>query len=303
MAVQNGLAVPDASALVSAGIDENIVARTSLVESKFNAEVGIDVGTYGARFSPFNSAFIAGAPMYTRNAWGHVATSATTTVKIVEANSTMGMFFAASAATSTFVVTSSSANDTAAGTGVRTIAIVYIGRDGMRYRTTATMNGVANVTVNLAVPAVGVEQVYETSAGSTGAAAGTITVKNTGSVTTMGQIAAGNTNVVTTEQLIQTNKTLYLCGIRASAQTTAARIAVNYYSYDYTTGSTTGAQQLDGERFRVAVANVVYIPFNPPVAFSVPNGYVGRLWLTVTPDAVTASNYWGAMDTFECAST
>lgn len=312
MSVQNGVSVvTDTSAILWAGADENQVARVGLVESKFNSEVSIDAPTYGARFSPYNSTFSPpsslfanGAPMYTRNMWGHIATAATTTVKIVEANSVSGMFFSAAASTSTFVVVSSSASDAAAGTGIRTIGIVYIGRDGLRYQTTATMNGTTNVTVNLAVAATGLEYAYGTSAGGSGGpAAGNITIKNTGSVTTMGQIATGNTNIVTTEQQVQTGRTIYLCGIRASAQTTAARIGVVYFSYDYTTGSATGAQQVDGERYRVAVGSVVYIPFNPPVSFKVPAGYTGRLWLTVTPDAVTASNYWASMDTFEATST
>lgn len=303
MSVQDGLVLsPVSSGLLSAGADENSVARLGVVESKFNAEVSIDAPAYGARFSPNNAAFTADAPMYTRNGYGEIATAAITNVKIVSSTSVMGMFFAASAATSTFVIASSSANDAAAGTGIRTIAIVYIGRDGMRYRTTATMNGVSNVTVNLAIPATGVEQVYATSTGAGGTAAGTITVRNTAAGTIMGQIGTGNTQVLTTEQLVQTNRTIYICGIRASARVTACVMNLIYYSYDYTTGSVVGAQQSITNYFRVAVTNVAYIPFNPPISFKVPPGYVGRIWLTVTPDAITASNYYASMDTFEATS-
>lgn len=300
MALPDGTALPsNASGILRMGKDENSIARVPIVESKLSARVTIDAPSYGARFSPDNAAFTSTAPIYTRKVYGHRATSAVTAVQLIEANTVADMFLSIATATTSFLVASTSANDAAAGTGIRTINIIYFGTDGKRYITSATMNGVSNVSVSLARPAVGVQEVYSTSAGTGLSAAGTITVKNSAGTTTLGQIAVGNSRTVTSVHPVPDGKTLYLRSIRLSARVVASTMALVWQPWDYVNGTATGTQNITLEQYRVAVTSVVAFIIDPPISLKAPSGQIGRLWLTVTPDATTAADQYASYSIYE----
>lgn len=297
MAVLDGVAIPASTyGLLHLGKDENGLARVPIVESKVQAPLSMDVFTYGARYSPANVAFTSAA-VYTRNLWGTVATSATSQVTITEANTIVGVLTSTAAATASFKVVSTSANDASAGTGVRTIRIVYIGTDGLRYSVSATMNGLTVVTVSLSPSAIGVQEVYSTSFGSGQATAGTITVKNTGSTTTLGQITASRTGTRSTIHLVPNGKTCYLRGIRFSSRVVASLMTIRFALWDYSTGAT--VNQLDVDSFRSIISGSTLLTFDPPLALKPESNQIGTLSALISPDAVTAANHYCAFDLME----
>lgn len=297
MAVQDGVAIPaSTSGILNVGSDEADVARTALVESKASSQVTMDLATYAARFSPANAAFSA-SPVYTRNAYGHRATSATTAVELVEANTIVGMNFATAAATASFKVKSTSANDTSAGTGVRTVNIVWFGTDGLRYVSSATMNGTSDVTVDVSPSAIGVQEVYSTSCGTGLVAAGTITVKNTGNTTTMGQIATGATRTVSAATFCQAGKTLYLASYVIASRAVACQFRFNWTTWTISSGST--GFNLDFLIVRSGTAAFGEHQVRPELSIATPSGQVGKLTITIVPDSNTSSDHYAVLNTME----
>jgi hypothetical protein len=115
-------------------------------------------------------------------------------------------------------VVSSSVNDTAAGTGVRTIVIIYLDNNFLQMTTNVTMNGTTPV---LTTPTniLRVLKVFTTTAGVGASAAGNITISNAG--TTYAQISATYT---TSRQAIGTipgNSSGFITDVVFSAASTA----------------------------------------------------------------------------------
>ncbi|UOF78834.1 hypothetical protein [Caudoviricetes sp.] len=86
-------------------------------------------------------------------------------------------------------VRSANVNDTAAGTGVRTVHINYLDASGLEQTETVTTNGGAVNTVATNIRRV--NYFHTTSAGSGAVAAGNITLTNTGNTVTYAQISTG----------------------------------------------------------------------------------------------------------------
>lgn len=87
-------------------------------------------------------------------------------------------------------VTSTSANDAAAGTGVRTVLIHYLDASYNEKTETVTLNGVTPVTT-VATNILRINGFHTFSAGSGGVSAGNISLTNIGATTTYAYIPAG----------------------------------------------------------------------------------------------------------------
>jgi hypothetical protein len=83
----------------------------------------------------------------------------------------------------TLYVVSTSANDTSAGTGVRTVKITYLDASGLQQTTTATMNGTTAVAIGTGYSFI--QWAESVTVGSLGVAAGNISVTSTNGAATV----------------------------------------------------------------------------------------------------------------------
>jgi len=100
------------------------------------------------------------------------------------------------AGTETLEIISSSASDTAAGTGVRTVKITYIdalGTVGAQNTTTVTLNGTTAVSLG-AVRALAIQWAEVATVGSGGVAAGDITIRSTATPTNLYELISAGGN-------------------------------------------------------------------------------------------------------------
>lgn len=112
---------------------------------------------------------------------------------------------------SAMTIVSSSANDTSAGTGARTITVTFLDQTGAGpFTTIFTMNGVTPVTAGVSNICF-VEKIAVTTVGSTLSNVGTITLK-TGGGTTVGTIVAIGNQTFWAHHYVPTGKTCYISG-------------------------------------------------------------------------------------------
>lgn len=112
-------------------------------------------------------------------------------------------------------VVSSSANDTAAGTGVRTVVISYLDASYVTKSETVTLNGVGAVTTT-ATDIFRVQRFRAGSVGSGGMAAGNISLQAVGGGVTYSQIATGYTRARNITYTVPAGKALYITSITFS---------------------------------------------------------------------------------------
>jgi hypothetical protein len=112
-------------------------------------------------------------------------------------------------------IASASANDTAAGTGARTVKITYFDQTGAGpFTETITLNGVTFVNT-VATDICFIEQIDVLTAGSTGSNVGIITLRAAaaGGGAVIGTIAATNNQTFWTHHYVATGKTCNITGI------------------------------------------------------------------------------------------
>lgn len=113
-------------------------------------------------------------------------------------------------------VRSSSASDTAAGTGVRTLMIHYLDASGNEQQETITMNGVTPVST-VATNIRFVNEMHAVTVGSTGAAVGTITITPVATPGTVyNQIDPNNNVDLSSQFMIPTGKIFIVEAFSAS---------------------------------------------------------------------------------------
>ena len=94
-------------------------------------------------------------------------------------------------------VVSSSANDTSAGTGTRSVEIHYLDNSWLPQTTTVTMNGTTPVSVAALANCRAINWIHTKTVGSGGAAAGNILLRIAGAGATHDQITAGGNQSLT----------------------------------------------------------------------------------------------------------
>jgi hypothetical protein len=107
-------------------------------------------------------------------------------------------------------IVSTSANDTAAGTGIRTVEIHYIDASGLPQEEIITMNGLVAVNT-VATDIRFVNDLYTLTSGGTGGAAGTITLYLTGAPATVyTQINIGHYKHSNSARMVPAGKVLLI---------------------------------------------------------------------------------------------
>lgn len=210
-------------------------------------------------------------------AQGYTATNATTG-KAIRATT-----YAPQGANAQRSVNSTNANDTAAGTGARSVTINYLNTSFQLLSETVTMNGttaVATVATDIAF----IESITVTTVGSTGGNVGTIQVwtNNNGTGTVWGSIAATDNQTYWAHHYVPAGVTCYLLKFAAGATVVAGQCNVNH------SGNPLGANipQLQiGLTLVHAAANMNEHSFSVPLALPGPD----LIWLVERPNANTAS--------------
>lgn len=112
----------------------------------------------------------------------------------------------------TLYIVSTNANDTAGGTGVRTVRFVYLDNNGDQQVGSATMNGATPVSLGAGYTFI--QWVESATVGSGGAAAGVISISSTNGAatvaTTFDQIRQGGNRSLSARYQVPTGKTGYL---------------------------------------------------------------------------------------------
>jgi hypothetical protein len=221
---------------------------------------------------------------------GYTPTSATSTVAL---RATTYIQPAAAAQRS---VSSSSANDSSAGTGARTIRITYYDGSMVGPKTTdVTMNGVTAVATSVSDIRF-IEKMEVLTVGSTGANAGTISlfVNNAGGGGTVGTIAISDNSTFWAHHYIPTGKTCYLLAVRCGSTVTNGATTVQAAGNPLT--ANLAQKNLSGSiRYGSANQVVSMYEWEIPITIAGPN----FVFMNTRPDAATASTTLGSFDYLE----
>jgi hypothetical protein len=192
-------------------------------------------------------------------------------------------------------VASSSASDTSAGTGARTIKITYYDSTyAGPFTETVTLNGTANVnTVSTTICFI--EKIEVVTVGSGGTNAGTISLfgATAGGGGTVGTIAVGDGITYWAHHYVATGKTCYVTNMNTSNNANQAmQFVIKYRS------STANSFELPRDWVRTPInsSDGAYQRFyDPPLIFTGP----GRLVSYVKPDNAVTATYYSSFDFYE----
>jgi len=115
-------------------------------------------------------------------------------------------------------LSSSSANDTSAGTGVQTLDVHYLDTSGVEQQETIIMNGVTPVNT-VATDIDFIQWIHTKTVGAGGVAAGNISAEDTGGAVVYEYLAAGGNQSLSAKYKVPTAKTGYVVGWQASGMT------------------------------------------------------------------------------------
>jgi len=204
---------------------------------------------------------------------GYVSTSATSIVAV------RATTYTEQSANFTATVSSSSANDAAAGTGTRTVKITYYDQTmSGPFTETLTMNGTSNVTATHSNYCF-IERIDSITVGSNGTNVGTISIKN--GATTVGTIAASDGQTFWAHHYVQAGKTCFikrlLLGTQGASCGGILRVALPL--------TANALERQFGGQFRIITAQPqqVYDLEDLPIAGP------ARITMYVKPDATTAN--------------
>lgn len=132
-----------------------------------------------------------------------------------------GVFSFPSSAGEQVKVVSSSASDTAAGTGVRTVVLLYLDSDLEPHTETVTLNGTTAVNT-VATNIRFLQGMYAATFGSGKAAAGNISVTNSDASKTYQYISAGNLRCTCSVRTVPANKKIFVSSLYAGSSSGSA---------------------------------------------------------------------------------
>lgn len=129
-------------------------------------------------------------------------------------------------------VVSSSANDAAGGTGIRSVEVHYLDPDFVLKSETVTLNGTSPVLTS-ATDVHFINILHIVTVGSGKKAAGNITISNGGNV--YAQISAGKNIQLSSARMVPKGKRFYLAGaaVGSSSATSDARVSVKLVANIY----------------------------------------------------------------------
>jgi hypothetical protein len=192
---------------------------------------------------------------------------------------------------------SASANDTAAGTGARTVKITYYTSAMVGPKTeTLTLNGTTPVnTVNTDICFI--EKMEVMTAGSATFPAGIVSLKaaTAGGGATVWSIAVGEGRTLGAHHYVQAAKTCYVTGMSGGikgADTTGFALRAQ----DLTTPASPGVDIQINEILRApSSGNTPIRTYGTPIRVAGPS----RITMIVFPDSTSSRVYYGAFDYYE----
>jgi len=210
-------------------------------------------------------------------AQGYTATSATSG-KVIRATT-----YTPQGANAQRSVNSTSASDTSAGTGARTVTINYLDASFVYKSTTVTLNGTTAVATSVSDIAF-IESIVVASVGSGGGNAGTIQVwtNNNGTGSIWGSIAVSDNQTFWAHHYVPSGVSCYVLSMNCGATVVAGQCNMNH------SGDPLNANlpQLQiGMTLMHAAANSWSHDFRIPLAIPGPD----LIWLVERPVATTAS--------------
>lgn len=187
-------------------------------------------------------------------------------------------------------INSTSASDTSAGTGARTVTINYLDTSFVSHSETVTLNGttaVATVGTNIAF----IESIAVASVGSGGGNVGTIQVwtANNGTGSVWGSIAASDNQTFWAHHYVPSGATCYLLAFTCGATVVAGQTNLNHSGNPL---STNVPQLQIGPTLMHAAAAPWDHDFEVPLAVTGPD----LIWLVERPTATTASTALGGFE-------
>lgn len=193
---------------------------------------------------------------------------------------------------------SSSVLDTAAGTGARTVKIIYFTSTGVGPLTeTVTLNGILPVNT-VATNICFIEEMEVVTAGSGGLNAGTITlaVSTGGLGGTLGTIAIGNNITLWCHHYIATGKTARITAQWAGHDGTTVGSGATFVIRMRPIGITNAVEIHISDKFRLyGQSSSVQRNYGTPITIPGP----ARLLTYVTPETSTSINYRASFDFYE----
>lgn len=193
---------------------------------------------------------------------------------------------------------SSSANDTAAGTGARTIEIEYYTSTGVGpFLETITLNGTSFVNT-VATNICYVEHVFVVTAGSTLSNVGILTMKaaTAGGGATIGTIAATDNQTFWAHHYVPTGKEMNITGVAVSHNGTTIGSGGVFVVKATPIGVANAAINQVTDFIRLyGQASTFSRTYTSPVKVPGP----AKVFLFVTPEANASTVYRGSMDFFQ----
>lgn len=219
--------------------------------------------------------------------FGSITTVATTRVPVCRST------YTEQTANAQRSIVSSSANDTAAGTGARTVTLEYFTVTGTGpFTETITLNGTTPVNT-VATDICYIEHLNVATVGSTGSNVGTISLKaaTAGGGATIITITPTSNRMFCTHHYVSLGKTCYVSGIEVAHNGTAVGTGALYiltFKQLLVTGS---VEQQVAEFIRLyGQSSTVSVPF----VSRIPLTGFGRLRLLVTPETASSTTYYGS---------
>ncbi len=166
------------------------------------------------------------------------------------------------------VVSTDNTNDKAGGTGALTVHVDYLSLDGTEKEDTITLNGTTIVNTNATdIYRVNAFRVYST--GSTGVAAGTISLRNLNHTTIYSQIAAGYHRARNSVYTVPKAKTLFITAFSFSAGANASgkRVRMTLHaSYDHLHDvNLVAGKEFDAFREVILIDNALRVDLSVPI--------------------------------------
>lgn len=195
-------------------------------------------------------------------------------------------------------IASASANDSSAGTGLRTIRIVYYDNTGAGpFTTDVTMNG--TTAVNTAVSNIQyIEEMFALTVGSGGVNAGIITLYNStgGGGGAIGTINAGDNRTFWAHHYVATGKIANITGISAGATSTTVGCGSLFVLRALRLDVTNAADIQVSDFVRLYGQSSTFArAYQSPIKVTGPS----RIVVWATPECTTSTTYRAAIDFFE----
>lgn len=195
-------------------------------------------------------------------------------------------------------IASASANDTAAGTGARTVRITYLTSTGAGpFTETVTLNGTAYVNT-VATNICFIEKIEVVTVGSTGSNAGILTLKaaTAGGGATIGTINATNNQTFWAHHYIPSGKEANITGLSVNHNGTTVGSGGVFTIKLNPIGVANAVEVQVGDFHRLyGQSSTVARAYASPIKITGP----GRLLVYVTPETSTSTVYRASIDFFE----